>query len=49
MTSSFAPSDGQFKQISFVNGICNIKGKTNVNYITTSPSNMKIIIKKEII
>ena len=27
-------SDGEFKQVSFVNGICTSKGGTHVNYIT---------------
>ncbi len=27
-------SDGQFQQVSFVNGICTIKGGTHVNYVT---------------
>lgn len=27
-------SDGQFQQVSFVNGICTVKGGTHVNYVT---------------
>ncbi|KAJ3288697.1 DNA topoisomerase 2 [Borealophlyctis nickersoniae] len=30
---AFAPSDGQFQQVSFVNSICTMKGGTHVNHV----------------
>ncbi|KAM1369168.1 hypothetical protein ACFX2F_039790 [Malus domestica] len=41
-------SDGQFQQVSFVNGIATIKGGTHVNYVTDQITNhvMNIVNKK---
>ncbi|EOY18139.1 Topoisomerase II isoform 3 [Theobroma cacao] len=41
-------SDGQFQQVSFVNGIATIKGGTHVDYVTNQISNyvMNIVNKK---
>ncbi|CAN6696972.1 unnamed protein product [Malus baccata var. baccata] len=41
-------SDGQFQQVSFVNGIATIKGGTHVNYVTEQITNhvMNVVNKK---
>ena len=41
-------SDGQFQQVSFVNGICTSKGGTHVNYITDQiVQKIKVALEKK--